>query len=233
MPGLYQIPLKLEMENLLRRIGLSERRNIEPRLQGILLELIDEFHNDRFVAAALSYGIHPVETLTPRGRFFDQIAAPTGNRFLSVFSETTEVAAAVATIGPMLERQVADFFRAEEPLKGFLLDGIGNALVDSLAGEVCKLIEDEASSKGLQVGSPLSPGMFDIPLEWQGELLELASAANIGVSLNSASLLIPLKTASMLIAMGPSMDRSMKGDDCQRCGIRETCGHRRRSPFSL
>jgi hypothetical protein len=43
-------------------------------------------------------------------------------------------------------------------LRGMLLDGIGSAAVDSLTEEACKLIADEASSRGYEASSPISPG---------------------------------------------------------------------------
>jgi hypothetical protein len=50
---------------------------------------------------------------------------------LSLFlTNSKELAVAIYTIGPRLEKQVTDYTSRGEPLRGMLLDGIGSAAVD-------------------------------------------------------------------------------------------------------
>ena len=87
-----------------------------------------------------------------------------------------ELAVAVCTIGPKLEKQVTDYLSRSEPLRGLLLDGIANAAVDSLTHETCKLIKSVASARDYQVSSPCSPGMPGFPITEQWPLFQLVPA---------------------------------------------------------
>ena len=91
----------------------------------------------------------------------------------------------VCTIGVKLEKQVTNYFNWDEPLRGVLLDGVGSAAVDLQTEEVCKLMTTEASSRGYQASSPISPGMASLPITEQRQLLKIVPAREIGVSLTS------------------------------------------------
>jgi len=132
----------------------------------------------------------------------------------------------VCTIGPGLEKQVAEYFNSDEALRGLLLDGIGSAAIDSLGFEVCSLIGNEASLHGYQASSPLSPGGPRFPLAEQWQLFKLVPADQIGVSLTSSGVMVPRKSISMVIGMGSDMKTWTKAESCARCNLRNTCHYR-------
>jgi len=107
-----------------------------------------------------------------------------------------------------------------------LLDGIGSAATDTLAQEACKIIADEASSRGQQVSSPVNPGMPGLPLTEQWNLLELASASEIGVILTSSGIMVPRKSTSMVMGIGPQMKTWTRAEVCAHCSLRKTCPYR-------
>ena len=144
----------------------------------------------------------------------------------SLLPEAKELAAVVCTIGPKLEKQVANYFNRDEPLRGLLLDGIGSAAVDSLTEEVCKFMTAEASSRGYQASSPISPGMPGLPITEQWQLLKMVPAEKIGVSLTSSGTMVPRKSASMVIGIGPQMKTWTRAEVCGHCSLGESCAYR-------
>jgi hypothetical protein len=110
-----------------------------------------------------------------------------------------------------------------------VLDGIGTAAVDRLIPEAMRLIADEVAKRGYEISSPVSPGMPGFSLTEQWNLLKLAPAEEIGVSLSSSGVLIPRKSASMVIGIGPKMTRWTQAEVCRRCSLNKTCPYRVRS----
>jgi len=104
-----------------------------------------------------------------------------------------------------------------------ILDGIGSTAVDMTALEALKLIASEVSSRGYEISSPVNPGMSGFPLTEQWNLLGLVNADEIGVSLTASGVLIPRKSTSMVIGIGPKMTRWTQAQVCARCSLRETC----------
>jgi hypothetical protein len=105
---------------------------------------------------------------------------------------------------------------------GLAIDGVGSAAVESLANAVCKEIELEAADKGFQTTIPLSPGMIGWDVEvGQPLIFELMDPAQIGVELTPYHLMVPRKSLSMLIGVGPGINSSER--ICDYCTMRETC----------
>jgi hypothetical protein len=107
-----------------------------------------------------------------------------------------------------------------------ILDGIGSAAVDSLVREVLRRIGNEVSSRGYEISSPVNPGMPGFPLTEQWNLLRLVNADEIGVRLTASGVLIPRKSTSMVIGIGPQMTKWTRAEVCARCSLRETCHYR-------
>ena len=56
--------------------------------------------------------------------------------------------------------------------------------------------------------------------------MELAGGAKIGVSLTKSGILVPRKSVSMVIGIGPKMTRWTQAEVCARCSLRETCPYK-------
>jgi hypothetical protein len=97
--------------------------------------------------------------------------------------------------------------------------------------EVCRFMMAEASSRGSQASSPISPGMPGLPIKEQWKLFEMVPTRDIGVSLTSAGIMVPRKSASMVIGMGPHMKTWTRTEVCAHCSLRETCAYRIRESF--
>ena len=88
----------------------------------------------------------------------------TGPQVASHLGGAQRVVAAVCTIGPELEHTVSSLF-GEDPRYAMALDGLGNAVVEILAQQVCRRIADQVSAEKLTASTPLSPGSPEWPVE--------------------------------------------------------------------
>jgi cobalamin-dependent methionine synthase I len=226
MPIISDISLALDMNQVIRREGIREYSNLRPEIKTLIRELLISVRKLRLLEPAIAYEIYPVTETTQDRLCLRGNIALYSPLFPSVLSEAEELATIVCTIGPRLETKVADYFAENDPLRAILLDGIGSAAVDSLTQEVCKVMIYEASSRGYETGSSLSPGMLGFPISEQWRLFELMPAEQIGVSLTSSGMMVPRKSLSMVIGIGPRMPTWTQAEFCTHCSLRKTCTHR-------
>lgn len=226
MPVILDIQLNLETDNLMRRQGIREPARVRAemkRLNGEMLAMVD---SDHLLETAIAYEIHPVTEARDKRLYLEGDVALNGAKLVSVLGEAKELAVIISTIGPKLEERATEYFRQGEPLRGFLLDGIGSAAVDALYQEICILMMREASARGYQASSRLSPGSPGFPISEQWNLFKLAPGGEIGVSLNASGMMLPQKSTSMVMGLGPNMATWTQAESCARCQLNKTCLHK-------
>ncbi len=223
MPVINDIRLNLKKNEVLRREGFRGYSIVRPEIKSLVEELLKELNNTNLLEPTTAYEIYPVTGIDPDRVTLEGDAAINGSLLPSTFPEAKEIAAVVCTIGPGLEKQVTAYSKSGETLRAMLLDGMGSAAVDMLAIETSRLIFGDASKRGLQASSPVNPGMPGLPITEQWNLLELARAGDIGVSLTSSGTMVPRKSTSLIIAIGPKMKRWTQAEICAGCNLRETC----------
>lgn len=226
MPVIRDIPLGLKIGEVLRRQGFRGHSKIRPEIKSLILELLATVESAHLLEPAVAYEYYKVTGMSPNQVSLEDDKAIQGPLLHTIFPEAKELAFVVCTIGPKLEKQVTNYSKSGETLRGMILDGIGSAAVDMLAPEACRIIASEVSSHGHQTSSPVSPGWPGLPLTEQWNLFELVNTQEIGVSLTASGIMVPRKSVSMVIGIGPRMATWTRAEVCARCSLRKTCPYR-------
>jgi hypothetical protein len=226
MPVIRDVPLSLKTGEVLRREGFSGYPRVRPEIKSLITELLAGVRKAHLLEPAVAYEIHSITEMSHSQVSLEGNLVVQCSLLSLLLPQAKELAIAVCTIGPRLERQVTDYTSRGEPLRSMLLDGIGSAAVDSLTQEVCKFITGEALSRGYQASSPINPGMPGLPITEQRRLLEMVPAREIGVSLTPLAVMIPRKSTSMVIGIGPQMTTWTQAEVCGRCSLRRTCPYK-------
>jgi hypothetical protein len=226
MPIVCDIHLSLKTREVLRRQGLGKGAKVRPEIKILIQELLASVKKARLLEPAVAYEYYTVSSMNGSQISLDGGKAINGSLIPAIFPEAKELAVILCTIGPRLEKQVTDYSKSNEAMRGMILDGIGSTAVDMTALEALKLIASEVSSRGYEISSPVNPGMSGFPLTEQWNLLGLVNADEIGVSLTASAVLVPRKSASMVIGIGPKMTRWTQAEVCARCSLRETCHYK-------
>jgi hypothetical protein len=226
MPVIRNIPLSLRTGEVLRREGVREQSKIRPEVKNLVIELLASVKKTHLLEPSVAYEIYSITEMSSSQVSLEGNLVVHGPLLFSLLPDAKELVVVVGTIGPKLEKQATDYFDQDEPLRGVLLDGIGSAAVDSLTQEVCKLIMAETSSRGYQASGPLNPGVPGLPITEQQPLLKMVPAREIGVSLTSSGIMVPRKSASMVIGIGPKMKTWTRAEVCANCSLRKTCAYR-------
>jgi hypothetical protein len=226
MPVIRDIPLSLKIGDVLRREGFREHSKIRPEIEILIQELLTIVKKTHLLEPAIAYEIYTTTELSQRWLSLKCKPGIRNSALSSLLPQAKEVAVVVCTIGSRLEEQVTDYTSRGKLLRGTLLDGIGSAAVDLLTEEACGFIVEEVSSRGYKVSSPINPGMPGLPITKQKQLLKLAVAKEIGVSLTSAGIMIPRKSVSMVMGIGPQVAKLTRAEVCARCHLKKTCPYR-------
>jgi hypothetical protein len=226
VPIIRDIPLSLNLKDILRRQGIDRYSKLNPTIKNLTCELLVAVKRKQLLEPAIAYSIYPVKGIKHDLMQLENGAVLRGEAISSVLRDARELAILVCSIGPKLEAEVAGYFDKNESLNGLILDGIGSTAVDSLAQKACGYIAREALDRGCRASSPLSPGMPGLPISQQKRLFRLVPAEEIGVSLTLGGVMIPLKSISMIIGIGPEMKNWTQVEVCMRCNLNKTCSHR-------
>ncbi|PYM90894.1 MAG: hypothetical protein DME04_21120 [Candidatus Rokuibacteriota bacterium] len=136
------------------------------------------------------------------------------------------IAAAVCTIGDGLEDRVAELWAGRELPLAAMLDSVGSGAVESLAEYVNDLLCQEAIPLGLPVTNRVSPGYGRWDVTQQRALFALCPGEAIGVRLNEACFMTPVKSISLLAAAGAGAKVDHYFSQCARCWM-AGCAYRR------
>lgn len=138
----------------------------------------------------------------------------------------TRVAVGVVTIGPRLERRAAALMKGEDFLGGFTLDAIGSAAADLACDALIDHLQLNVIGHDEAVTPPFSPGYCGMSVDQQKPLFSIIDGSAIGVRLNEAMMMSPVKSVSALIGIGPQDQVVHHGVPCQWCDL-DDCSMRR------
>ena len=212
--------LSLGAEHVLRGQGIDPGR-ARPELVATAQEVLEEAQS--LLAPAALYTALPVRDFRHQQVTLDGGAAFEGPLVARALAGATEVALAVCTIGPVLDEQVAALF-AKNPVRALALDGAGIGAVGVVALMVGERVREEAERRGLRIGMRAEPGQEGWPIWQQRVLFGLLPAEEIGVRLTESCLMLPRKSISFVVGLGPEMRPDAV--TCDFCSKRERCSWR-------
>jgi cobalamin-dependent methionine synthase I len=137
-----------------------------------------------------------------------------------------QIAIAILTIGDALERRAATLWDARELPLAMMLDSVGSGAVESLAEYVNDLLCQQGIARGLKVTNRISPGYGAWDVGDQRLVFQLCPGDRVGVSLNEACFMSPVKSISLLAGAGPAARVDHYFSQCARCWMAD-CAYRR------
>jgi hypothetical protein len=145
----------------------------------------------------------------------------TGKLVAEHLAAAQEIVVIAATIGGRLEDRISQALK-HDTMYALALDGFGTAAIETLAVATCRHFSKAAAGKGLKTTIPLGPGMIGWPVEMgQKEIFALLDTDKVGLRLTSSSLMVPRKSLSMVVGLGPEVTKGAK--TCTYCAMQATC----------
>jgi hypothetical protein len=215
-----------DREQIHRLLRLSAGRDSHRRwfeLTDALLKDLSPVMRPRAV-----YRIDAVAALE-RGRLVLESGATYEGSIGTYLQHVRFIATFIATIGSAVERLSRGWLRAGKVMPGTIADAIASEAAEATAERLRSQVRAWAHAQGLEVTPAYSPGYCGLSIGQQVTLFGTLPAHLINVRLTPSCLMLPIKSISGLIGLGPP-DRV--NPDAYPC---EACDHdhcvQRRAPF--
>lgn len=132
----------------------------------------------------------------------------------------------LVTAGIEIEKRVSELLKADDMTRALLLDAAGSAAAEEAANRLSAHIVGEDSIEPTDVSCRISPGYGRWPLTAQPALFERLPHRELGVALTPSMMMIPRKSISFAMWIGPKA-RPLTGlSGCATCGL-DHCRYRR------
>ncbi len=212
--------------DLRRELATNPPEGMSPVRARLRQQAIETLFAEDLVEASYSYNIVPLsgpvgETLEAGG---ERIHAP---RLLPESGQLTALGCGVCTLGPKLEARISQLFGEKRASLAVSLDEVGNEMIFALGRRIQDRMLSECYRKRLTMGAELHAGDPGLELEAQAAVLRLAEADRIGVALYKGNLITPLKSGSVVFAVGRNLPE-VSWSRCDGCPSAAKCNYGRR-----
>jgi hypothetical protein len=227
MPSVHGVDLKRELANSTIE-GLSPAR---ARLHERAIELI---RSEVLLEASYSYNIVSLDRPADGPRLQAGGEILEGSRLLPESGELTALGCGVYTLGPRFEARIGELFQRRHAALAVVLDDLGIELLFALGRRIQDRMLSECYRKRLSMGAELHAGDPGLNLESQAAVLRIAEGSKIGVALHRDQLITPLKSGSVVFAVGRDLPE-VPWSRCESCPSNNKCqyGRRQRNVTSL
>lgn len=144
---------------------------------------------------------------------------------LSAMKHSSHLAIFIGTAGEKVEQLSKKLLKEGHSLEGLIVDLIGSEIAEGMAEFIHKRIETDMADRGLQITNRYSPGYCNWPVSDQQNLFKLIDGHTCGVQLTASSLMLPIKSVSGIVGVGPGVKN--RGYTCSKCDA-EFCIYRDR-----
>ncbi len=130
---------------------------------------------------------------------------------------STMMATYVATIGSAVERLSRAWLKAGKVMQGAITDAIASESAEAVAQAVQDEVRAWARARGCDITPRYSPGYCGMTVRQQVPLFATVAADRINVRITPSCLMLPVKSTSGLIGIGPADKVAPGGYPCEAC----------------
>ena len=143
-----------------------------------------------------------------------------------LLEQCEKAAVFLVTIGEHLEEMA--YRLAEDGLivQATVLDAIGSVAAEGVADYVQGKIKETANNQGLVISQRFSPGYCDWDISQQRTVFWAVSGDSMGIHLTDGCLMIPRKSISGVIGIGPRYGNVENYNPCRTCDKHDCQGRR-------
>jgi hypothetical protein len=211
---------ELAIDRTIVERDLGYRKSPAPE---IVRQLIDEILSEIPLRLKIQCGycVLPLDFVSLSNDFLlcGEVQLSTGPIIASQLRKLKTVAVFVSTAGPLLEQWSHQLMADGDMLKGFLVDSIGSEIADRASEWLEKRIADHIAPRRWAMTNRYSPGYCDWPVTDQQKLFSFLPSQFCGISLTPSSLMIPIKSLSGIIGLGPDVERG--AFQCSICDLKD------------
>jgi hypothetical protein len=216
--------IEIDKDQICQYIGYDDNHNLSARIAS----LIDDYaeHAHYLIHPLYSYVVKDVEWARGSIALIEGSVIFKSRIIARLLERCSQVAIFVVTIGKYMEETTAQLAKDGLILQATVLDAIGSDAVEKVADFVQDRIKDIAEAQGLVTSQRFSPGYCDWNVGQQRMLFYALNGNTLGIRLTGECLMVPQKSISGIIGIGPSIDDVENYNPCRTCTKQDCPGRR-------
>jgi hypothetical protein len=151
----------------------------------------------------------------------------TGPLITTQLERSTSIALVVSTAGPRLEKWSGELMAGGDMMRGYIVDAIASEYVERVSHWLEHRIEARVKPQGWKTTNQYSPGYSEWPVTEQHKVFSLLPPKFCGITLTDSALMVPIKSLSGIIGLGPDVKRG--AFQCSICDLKD-CFRRKEEP---
>lgn len=215
--------LEPDRSQIHRLLGLLPGRSNHERWFRLVEETITTAR--RILRPRALFRIDEVVQLTP-SRIVLRSGAQYQGAIGAFLRNSEQMATFLVTIGSALERYSRRCLKDGKVMQGTIADAVASEFVEAAADRMQSEVQAWAQARGGNITPRFSPGYCGMHVRQQRVLFASMPAEQIHVRLTPSCLMLPVKSVSGLIGIGPADKVTPGGYPCELC-THEDCMQRR------
>lgn len=218
--------IDIDKQQVLRNIGYGTECKLPTRLASLINEYVENVHY--LIEPSYSCVIRNIECVQGsivviEGSiiFESQVIAP-------LLEQCEKAAVFLVTIGEHLEEMAYGLAEDGLIVQATVLDAIGSVAAEKVADFVQDRVREIANDQGLVISQRFSPGYCDWDIGQQRTVFWAVSGDSVGIRLTEGCLMIPRKSISGVIGIGPRDGNVENYNPCKTCDKHDCQGRRGR-----
>jgi hypothetical protein len=216
--------IEIDKNQVCHYIGYEDDQNLSARISSLIDDYTEHAHS--LINPLFSYVIKDVEWARGSITLIEGSIIFKSRVIAKLLERCPQVAIFVVTIGKYLEETAWQLSRGGLILEATVLDAIGSDAVEKVADLAQARIKEIVKTQGLVISRRFSPGYCDWSIGQQRMLFYALTGNTLGVRLTGECLMIPQKSISGIIGIGPSIDNVENYNPCKTCTKRDCPGRR-------
>jgi hypothetical protein len=151
--------------------------------------------------------------------YFNEQQIHCGSRIARQLNGSEYLSMLIATAGSKFENWIISQKENGDIMSEYICSSVGSVIAekiaDALEDEICR----EANKSGMGVTNRYSPGYCNWKMQEQGIIFKNLPSEEIGVSLNSSFLMMPVKSTSAIIGIGVGVTKRLY--ECESCNQKD------------
>ncbi|MGI6225105.1 MAG: hypothetical protein ACOYJ1_02510 [Peptococcales bacterium] len=125
------------------------------------------------------------------------------------------------TLGERVSLKINEYFTEGEYLKAMLLEVMADEILFKMTDQLYSNVLLEARQNNWNLSTRYEPGSENVPLHVQKDIFNLLNLGELGISLSSNFMLMPLKSITFFCGAGEGVCETPQMHDCSKCNIKK------------
>ncbi|MCK5433960.1 MAG: hypothetical protein V3S69_04980 [Dehalococcoidales bacterium] len=216
--------IDIDRQQVLRSIGYGTDCKLPTRLASLVDDYVENVHN--LIEPSYSCVVRDINLVQDSRVIIDGSIIFESKVIASLLEQCEKAAVFLVTIGEHLEEMAYRLVEDGLIVQATVLDAIGSVAAEGVADFVQGRVREIADDRGLVISQRFSPGCCDWDICQQRRLFWAVGGDSMGIHLTDGCLMIPRKSISGIIGIGPRDGNVENCNPCKTCDKHNCHGRR-------